>query len=130
MAYIPWESNDIHTYIHTYIYICNCKIKILSMFFTWDNCFALMNIWCIISFFPFFLPLNFFNWSIFALQNFVVSVIHQQESAICTPMPPPSLNSLPAPSPSHPSRLSQSPCLSSLSHIANSYWLSILHMVM
>ena len=37
--------------------------------------------------------------------------------------------SLPPPSPSHPSRLSQSPDLSSLSHTANSHWLSILHMV-
>ena len=34
------------------------------------------------------------------------------------------------PSPSHPSRLIQSPCLSFLSHTANSPWLSILHMVM
>ena len=30
----------------------------------------------------------------------------------------------------HPSRLIQSPCLSFLSHTANSPWLSILHMVM
>ena len=32
-------------------------------------------------------------------------------------------------SPSHPSRLIQSPCLSFLCHTANSPWLSILHMV-
>ena len=37
------------------------------------------------------------------------------------------LNLLPSPSPSHPSRLIQNPCLSFLSHIANSCWLSILH---
>ena len=39
-------------------------------------------------------------------------------------------NSLPLPSPSYPSRLIQSPCLSFLSQTANSRWLSILHMVM
>ena len=36
---------------------------------------------------------------------------------------------LPLESPSHPSRLSQSPSLSSLSHTANCHWLSVLHMV-
>ena len=41
-------------------------------------------------------------------------------------MSPPSQASLPSPALSHPSRLSQSPCLSSLSHIANSHWLSTL----
>ena len=42
----------------------------------------------------------------------------------------PSLLSLPPPLfPSHPSRWLQSPGLSSLSHTANSHWLSILHMV-
>ena len=44
-------------------------------------------------------------------------------------MSPPSWISLPPPSPSHPSRLLQCPCLNSLSHTANSQWLSILHMV-
>ena len=39
------------------------------------------------------------------LQNFCCSVKHQQESAIGTPMSPPSWTSLPSPSPSHPSRL-------------------------
>ena len=43
---------------------------------------------------------------------------------------PPSLISLSSPSPPHPSRLLQSPGLSSQSHTANSHWLSILHMVM
>ena len=42
----------------------------------------------------------------------------------------PSWTSLPPPTPSHPSRLLQSPGLLSLSHEANSHWLSILHMVM
>ena len=42
----------------------------------------------------------------------------------------PSWTSLPPPTPSHPSRLLQSPGLLSLSHEANSHWLSILHMAM
>ena len=72
-----------------------------------------------------------FNWNIFALQNLVFFlVIHQQELAIGTPMSPPSEASLPSPSPPHLSRLSQSPCLSSLSHTANFHWLPILHMVL
>ena len=45
-------------------------------------------------------------------------------------MSPPSGASLPSPIPSHPSRLSQSPGLSSVSCATNSHWLSVLHMVM
>ena len=55
------------------------------------------------------------------------SAIHQQESALGALISHPSQASLPSPSSSHPSRLSQSPCLSSLSHIANSHWLSTLY---
>ena len=64
------------------------------------------------------------------LHNVVLaSTIHQHESAIgISPLRP--WTSIPSPSPSHPSRLLQSPDLSSLSHTANSHWLSILHMVM
>ena len=40
------------------------------------------------------------------------------------------LNLLPSPTPSHPSRLSQSTGLSSLHHTANSHWLSVLYRVM
>ena len=58
------------------------------------------------------------------------SVNHQHESAIGTPMSPPSWTSLSPHSPSQPSRLSQSLCLSSLSLTANSHWPSILHMVL
>ena len=47
-----------------------------------------------------------------------VSAIHEHESAIAIHM------SLPT----HPSKLSQSSGLSSLSHTANSHWLSILYM--
>ena len=44
-------------------------------------------------------------------------------------MIPPSWNCLPPLIPSHPSRLSQSIGLSTLSHTANFHWLSILHMI-
>ena len=44
------------------------------------------------------------------------SAKYQHESAIGTHMSPPSWTSLTFPFPSHPSRLLQSPCLSSLSH--------------
>ena len=44
-------------------------------------------------------------------------------------MSPSSWPSLPPPTPCHHSKLSQSTYLSSLSHTANSHWLSILHMV-
>ena len=57
------------------------------------------------------------------------SVEPQHESAIGIHISPPFWTSLPSPSPSHPSRLIQSPCLSFLSHTANSHWLFILHMV-
>ena len=60
----------------------------------------------------------------------LVSTKDQHESAIGLTMPPPTWTSLPPPSPSHPSRLLRSPGLSSLSHITNFHWLSILYMVM
>ena len=76
----------------------------------------------------FFSPILFifFYWRIIALQNFVVFC---QTSARISPRYT-HVPSLPSPSPSLPSRLSQSPCVSFLSHTANSHWLSILHMVM
>ena len=62
---------------------------------------------------------NFLNFlKIYSLYRILwFSVIHQQESAIGTPMSPPSQTS----SPSHLSILPQCPCLSSLSHAANNY---------
>ena len=54
----------------------------------------------------------------------------QHESAIGVYITPPFWTSLPSLTPSHPSRLIQSPCSSFLRHTANSHWLSILHMVM
>ena len=58
------------------------------------------------------------------------SVKPQHESAICIHISPPFWSSLSSPSPSHPSRLIQSPWLSFLGHAANSHWLSVLRMVM
>ena len=70
----------------------------------------------------------FFNWRIIALQNFAVfcqtsTWISHRYTYIS------SLLNLPPISPPHHSRLMQSPCLGFLSHIANSHWLSILHMI-
>ena len=45
------------------------------------------------------------------------------KSAICIYISPPFRKTLPSPSPSHPSRWIQSPCLSFQSHTANSPWL-------
>ena len=65
-----------------------------------------------------------------SLRTLLFSVKPQHELAIDMHISSPFWNSLPTPSPSHPSRLIQSPCLSFLSHRENSHWLSILHMVM
>ena len=63
------------------------------------------------------------GWLLYRISLF--SVNYQHESAIGIHMSPPSWTSLPSPSPSHPSMLTQSHCLSSLRHTTNSYWLSI-----
>ena len=68
----------------------------------------------------------FVNWKIITLQNFVVFCqASTKASHWYTHVP-----SLPSLFPSHPSRLMQSPCLSSLSQTAHSHWLSVLHMVL
>ena len=69
----------------------------------------------------------FLNWRIIALQNFVVFCQISTWSAIGIHTSSPFWNSLPSPSPLHPSGLIQSPCLSFLIHTANSRWLSILY---
>ena len=75
-------------------------------------------------FFSFF----FFNWRIIALQ-YCVGLYHTSTwiSHRYTYVPS-LLNPLPSPTPSHPSRLSQSTGLSTLCHEANSHLLSILYM--
>ena len=57
------------------------------------------------------------------------SIKPQHESAIGIHTSLPFWTSLPSPAPFHTSRLIQSPCLTFLSHIANSCWLSILHSI-
>ena len=56
----------------------------------------------------------------------LVSAIQQQDSAVGRHMSPPAWTCLPPPTPSHPSRLSQSPSLRSLNRLP---WLSVLHAV-
>ena len=56
----------------------------------------------------------------------LVSAIQQYESAIGIHMSPPSWTSLPPPTPSHPSRLSQNTGLSCLCYTATSHQLSVL----
>ena len=86
-------------------------------------------------FFFFFKKIVFLKSYLFLIERtllaniVLVFAVHQHESAIGTHMSSPSWNSLPQPTPPHPSRLSQSSSLSSLSHRANSHWLSVLHMV-
>ena len=70
----------------------------------------------------------FFTEALLLYRILLFSVKPQHESAIGTHLSPP-FYSLQLPCPYHPSRLIQSPCLSFLSHAANSCWLSILHMV-
>ena len=55
----------------------------------------------------------------------LISVIHQHELTIGVHMSSASWISPPPPAQPHPSRLLQSPSLSSLSHTANSHWPSI-----
>ena len=108
----------IYIYVYIYIYIYIYGVPGLS----YSTRALLSSLWHAGSF--------FFTWRIIALQKFAISVKPQHESAIGIHTSPPFWTSLPSPSPSHPSRLIQRPCLSFQSHTANSCWLSILHIVM
>ena len=86
-----------------------------------------MSLLC--SLFFLFLLINLFLIGGWLRYNIVsVSAILQRELAIGIHMSPPSWTSLPPPTPSHPSRLLQSPGFSSPSHTANPCWLSTLYM--
>ena len=65
-----------------------------------------------------------FNWKVIALQYYVgfCHIIAWTSHRF-----PSSWTSVWPPTPSHSSRLLQSPSLSSLSHTGNSHWLSVLH---
>ena len=84
-----------------------------------------------ILFFPFlFKNLWFLNWRIIVLQNYAGFCQTSKWISHRYTYVPSLWTFPPLHSPSHPFRLLQSPGLSSLSHTANSHWLSILHMVM
>ena len=73
---------------------------------------------------------TFFFFLINFYRSLLLSVKAQHESDLSIHISPLSWTSLPSPSPAQPSRLTQSPCLSFLSHAANFRWLSISHIVM
>ena len=88
-------------------------------FFWWRKCASTASgAWV-------FFLIYFFIEGWFLYRILLFSVKCQHESAIGIYISPPFWTSLPSASPSHPSRLIQSPCLSFLSHTANSRWLSI-----
>ena len=99
----------------------SCVFCIAGRFFT---CWAIgeAQIWLGLIF---KIKKNVFLWRIVALQTFVVFCQTSTWVSHSLCISPPFWTSLPSPSPSHPSRLIQSPCLSFLSHTANSCWLSI-----
>ena len=102
-----------------------------KIFHLWGFSCAGHSIWNAL-FLPSHFFLNFlflFKWRIISLQYCVGFCHTSHESAIGRHMSIPSWTSLLPPTPFHPSRLSQSPGFSSLSHTANFHWLSILHMV-
>ena len=91
----------------THIFCCHlCLLSSSSYSFILKNYLFLID-WCLL-----------YNIGL-------ISVIHQHELTIGIRISPPSWISLPPPAHSHPSRLLQSPSLSSLSHTANSHWLSV-----
>ena len=98
----------------------------------WCSLVIAFWIWYIIKFFYKILRF-FFKIYIFLMERWLLywillfSVKSQHESAKDIHISPPFWTPLPPPSASHPSRLIQSSCLSFLSHITNSHWLSILH---
>ena len=79
---------------------------------------------------PIHFLINYFTEGYLLYRILWFSVKPQRVSAISIPIAAPSWTPLLYPSPSYPSRLTQNPCLSFLSHTANSCRPSILHMVM
>ena len=110
--------NDFEHFLANMWNECNCVVVL--MFFGFAILFLLL------------LLLKDNCWNCWRITEgiFLFSVRPQHESAIGIHVFPLFWRSLPSLSPSHSSRLIQSPCLSFLSHRANFFWLSILHMVM
>ena len=97
-----------------------------------DYHITLSRVSCVLVGYPWGFFFFIFNWRIIALQYYVVFCIQQHESVIGVQMSSPSRTSLPPPTLSHPSRLSQSTWFKlpgSYSKFPLAIYL-ILHMVM
>ena len=90
----------------------NTKIQEIDFFFAHISLFYLFLI----------------DW-LFLYNIGLISVIYRHELAIGGHMSPPSCNSCPPSTLSHPSGLLGNPSVNSLSHWANFHWLSILYML-
>ena len=91
-----------------------------------DFLFLLLFFFFCATFFVLFFKKYLFLIDWWLLYNMcLIFVIHQHELTIGVHMSPSLWISFPSPVHSHPSRLLQSPSLSSLNHTANSHWVSI-----
>ena len=115
--YIKKTNTHKYIHIHLFLFYRNACLSMGNFWMVWNNHW-LLNI--LILLFYFLLKVNYF------IEFFLFSVKLHHESAIGIHIYAPFWTSLPFPSPSHPSRLIESPCLDFLSHAANSRWLSIL----
>ena len=82
-----------------------------------------ISVWCGVNN-PFTFPPQTYLFLIEGNLHNIVWPLPYISMSTCDPLP------LPPPTPSHSSRLLQSPDWSSLKHRANSHWLFILHMVL
>ena len=94
------------------------------MYLLWWTLYVFHSLKKLHCLFFYYVYLLFIDWW-FPYNIGLISVTHQHELAIGVHTSSPFWISLPPPTPSHPSRLSQSPSLGSLSHIAHSHWLPI-----
>ena len=103
---------------------CNFRIIISHLFCKTVSHYLLRSICCLILSPLIFFATLFLNWSIIVLQKLVIfcqTSIKVSRNYTCVPL---LLHLLPISLSSPPSRLSQSPCLSSLSHTTNSHFSS------
>ena len=118
-----WES-QVPTQL-SFLLTCSSFLQSFYQFpfsFQWE----LFHVYMYYFFFLFKIHL-FFSWRKLLYRILLFSVKLQHESATGIHVCPRSWTSLPLPSPSHPSRLIHSSCLSFLKHTENSPWLSNLH---
>ena len=101
---------------------------VLTVFLPISIQFSVRTVPCLYVLFFFLFKIHlFFSWRKLLYRILLFSVKLQHESATGIHVCPRSWTSLPLPSPSHPSRLIHSSCLSFLKHTENSPWLSNLH---